>query len=98
MVIAFKRIFLKLKANRLYLLRCTCESCQIIDREVECLCCQEIPEVLNKNAEVHEHPIHASQLTLHFKQFVLIVGFCKLPGSNTNNSMEQLLWHGRTGT
>ena len=55
MVIAFKRIFFKLKANHLYLLRCTCESCQIMDREVECLCCQEIPEVLNKNAEVYEH-------------------------------------------
>ena len=26
-----------------------------MDREVECLCCQEIPEVLNKNAEVYEH-------------------------------------------
>ena len=34
--------------------RCSCENCQIMDREQECICCREIQEVLNKNYEVFE--------------------------------------------
>lgn len=38
--------------------RCRCESCQIMDRNIECVCCQEVMEVVNKNAEVYDklHP------------------------------------------
>ena len=36
--------------NKLVLLfRCTCDNCQIMDRREECICCQEIEEVLNTN-------------------------------------------------
>ncbi|CAB4025670.1 Hypothetical predicted protein, partial [Paramuricea clavata] len=31
-----------------------CEHCQIIDRVEECVCCHEIPEIMNKNEEVFE--------------------------------------------
>ena len=45
----------------LIIYRCTCESCQITDRNIgqtECVCCQEIIEVVDKNAEVYDklHP------------------------------------------
>ena len=38
--------------------RCRCESCQIMDRNIERVCCQEVLEVANKNAEVYDklHP------------------------------------------
>ena len=37
-----------------YVCRCTCDNCQMMDREMECVCCHEIPEVMNKNDEVSE--------------------------------------------
>ncbi|KXJ04691.1 hypothetical protein AC249_AIPGENE8351 [Exaiptasia diaphana] len=33
---------------------CKCDHCQIMDHEVECVCCQEINEVLEKNQNVSE--------------------------------------------
>ncbi|KXJ11944.1 P2X purinoceptor 7 [Exaiptasia diaphana] len=33
---------------------CECEHCQVMDREVECLCCHEIPQIMEKNRQVAE--------------------------------------------
>ena len=42
------------KATAPYIFRCTCKNCQIMDREEECICCQEIQVVLDNNEEVYE--------------------------------------------
>ena len=34
--------------------RCTCENCQILNRNEECTCCSEFPEICNKNREAVE--------------------------------------------
>ena len=43
----------KVATGPLFHFRCSCNHCQIMDRE-ECLCCHEIQEVLNKNEEVSQ--------------------------------------------
>lgn len=34
------------------LFRCSCDHCQIMDREEECVCCREVPQIVDKNQTV----------------------------------------------
>ena len=36
------------------IVRCQCDHCQIMDREVECICCQEIIKICEKKQKVSE--------------------------------------------
>ena len=40
------------RVNFSFLCRCSCECCQILDREAECICCQEVEQIVHKNNEV----------------------------------------------
>ena len=40
--------------TKLIYLRCTCENCQILNRNEERTCCSEFPEICNKNREAVE--------------------------------------------
>ena len=35
-------------------LRCQCDNCQVLDRVEECVCCQEIPQIVSKLNEAVE--------------------------------------------
>ena len=37
--------------TKLIYFRCTCENSQILNRNEECTCCSEFPEICNKNRE-----------------------------------------------
>ena len=40
--------------TKLIYFRCTCENCQILNRNEECTCCSEFPVICNKNREAVE--------------------------------------------